>query len=914
MKINRINKNINVNFKQSQIKQKPNFQSQQPESDGGKYVNTIPTQFLNANVPINYRKTCEFILPGTNTKVHMYKLANGQTVVLAPKNGQSQICTYVKCGGMNESEDINGISHYIEHNLFNGSKDIKPKEFFSSINKMGGYTNAYTSSSNTCYYISSHLFDSEDLPNIIKLHSNMVQYPEFEQSQLDKEKGIVNSEITMYDDDNSTILMGKALKQLLQIDANSNDLVCGTVKNINNLTRDDVVNYYNRNYTPDKMITVLTGEFNPDDTIKMIAQNFTKPAVATQAQYQTKINPIESSKRTDYYSSKINTDEFALMFKGPNNNDIKNQLCMVLLMDILTKGKHAKLTQNLEKYNIIPDMSMDRTGSAQGRPFVVMLSGACKSENTENALKEIYSTIHNLQYENINENLEITKKNLLKKTLQEFETGAGINGYLGLALQNYTPDEIVKTPEIIKSITQEDIKSALAKYMDLNKASIAVAHPQNKMNSLSFKGKLVKKGLNLNEFSQTKLPNNIEVYLKNDNNELKSLFLNIFCPIPADVNPMLNCVLTKILSNGQLGQTDNEFSKDLAKNGINYSVYTEDDRIFIKADALKNDINIALNKIVNTLTNPKFTPQDFEKAKKQVEQEILELQKKPEDYINQTMFPQFKSAPTKEDKLKALSELRLEDLMGFMQYINQNAYARFIWNKNEIPYELMRFNKLKSSSNEKIRTYIPLEKDVIKTQIDDNSQAKIIKTYKFMRSNSPKEDLALSAMNIILGSGTNSRLFNDLRETQQLAYSVQSFAEEVGNTWLVTLKIGTNTDSQKDPSASSDNITKSLVGFQKHIEKIKNEPVSKEELDAAKLEIKANILNTIEDNTGKMFSLLKGLEDYADPNNINYILNTVDELTPQDIQKIAQKAFAGNSLTSIVANEKTLKELNLVQQ
>ena len=74
-----------------------------------------------------------------------------------------------------------------------------------------------------------------------------------------------------------------------------------------------------------------------------------------------------------------------------------------------------------------------------------------------------------------------------------------------------SPNDIIKTPEIIKSITQEDIKATLKNFMNLNKTSIVVAHPELKKNSPSFKGKLIKEGLNLKEFNQTKLPNNINV-------------------------------------------------------------------------------------------------------------------------------------------------------------------------------------------------------------------------------------------------------------------------------------------------------------------------------------------------------------------------------------------------------------------
>ena len=352
--------------------------------------------------------------------------------------------------------------------------------------------------------------------------------------------------------------------------------------------------------------------------MKLLAKNFNKPAAASQAQHQIELKPIESSKRIDYSAPKISTDEFMLAFKGPDNNDIKGQYCMDLIALMLCGGKHAKLTKNLEKYNVIPDFGMDRTGTEPNRPFVINLAGACKGENTEEALKTIYSTIFNMQSENLSEDLEIAKKNYIKSTMEGLETNTGTNGYLGLMLQNRTPEDLVKQPEVIKSITQEDIKSALKNFMDLNRASIVVAHPQSKTNSPSFKGKLKKEGLNLNEFTQTKLPNNVNVYLKNDNNALKTMFLTIEAPVSAAINPILPKVMSKLLNAGQYGQSDEDFSKDMARHGVKYNIWLTDNGINVVANALNSDINYALNRIVDTLNYPKFTQQDFEKAKKQV--------------------------------------------------------------------------------------------------------------------------------------------------------------------------------------------------------------------------------------------------------------------------------------------------------
>ena len=877
----------------------------------------IPSNFVNVELPLSYVKTGEITLPGTDTKAHFYKLSNGQTVVLAPKKGETQINTYIRCGSMNETDDIRGMSHYIEHNLFNGSKNIKPKELFNTVNKMGAYTNAWTSEFGTSYMIKSHLFDSEDLPKIVALHADMIQNPQFEQSQLDKEKGVVNSEITMYDDDNSRLLYGKAIKQLLQINSDSNDLVGGTVKNINNLSREDVINYYNKNYTPNQMTTVLTGEFDPDEAIVLIAKNFTKKSPVTQGEkYHEKFTPIEKSVRYDYETPLIKNDEFILSFCGPKNNDIKSYICTDIIFGILSGAAHSKLNKNLKQYNVNPQTMIDSIGNKPDNPKVMSIFGSSDPKDTESVLKSIYETLHNLKTTDLSKELNIQKKGLKQRFYNHLETGNGINEFIGVYLKDTTPEQIQNLPQIIDSITEADLKSTIEKYFDLNKVSLVISHPKGTLEppapgEIAFKGRLEKTGLDLNEFKYTKLQNNAQIYLKPDNLKSKSFVIEFKTPYPAYINPSVSHVLEKILQKGSSFKTEEDFSKDLSENGTQLSFSVHNGGIFVSGNALEEDIDYALSKCVELLKNPKLNQETLDEVKKQLEKDLKEEQKSPMDCFNEVMFPQIKSASTKEERLNSLKAVTLGDVLGFCEYIKQNSSLTFAWNKKDIPYILSELGQYKEHQKEEFRTYKPLEKDILKTQADANGQAKIIQAYKFKMGNSPKEIAKINIMNEILGAGQSSRLFTDLRENQKLAYSVRSVITKFGDTGCVILKIGTTTDNPQDSSAKSENVLKALNGFKNNIEKMKNEPVTKEELEATKLSLKAGILNRTESNLSKINNIVSSVLENNDPDFTNKLLKEIDNITIEDIQDAAKTVFNGNSLTSIVASEKTLNELNL---
>ena len=150
----KIVQNYNVSNIQN-IRQKPVFMQNTAAdavNDDSEISHVIPD--FNVSRPIPYNKI-EDINLGNNLTAHYYKLANGQKVVIVPKKGTTVVKTYVNTGSLNEPDKLRGISHYIEHNLFNGSESLGEENVFDEVNKIGGYANASTSFSVTDYIIES---------------------------------------------------------------------------------------------------------------------------------------------------------------------------------------------------------------------------------------------------------------------------------------------------------------------------------------------------------------------------------------------------------------------------------------------------------------------------------------------------------------------------------------------------------------------------------------------------------------------------------------------------------------------------------------------------------------------------------------------------------------------------------------
>ena len=244
-------------------------------------------------------------------EVHMYKLANGHKVSIIPMEGSPAVVkNYVNVGSMNETANIKGISHFLEHMAFNGTNGenghikLEAGDSFKKIDELGGWANASTNYAITDYVNSTPLLDKKDLEQQIKIIAAMSEDLKLSTDMIEKEKHPVSSEINMILDDPQTIALDQTVRTLFNIKNPADEMVGGSVKTIKNLTRKDVLDYYNKYYTPDNMNLVITGDVNPDEAINIAAKSFNSRKISKGSKFEEKLSPIQKTVRKDFVSDK----------------------------------------------------------------------------------------------------------------------------------------------------------------------------------------------------------------------------------------------------------------------------------------------------------------------------------------------------------------------------------------------------------------------------------------------------------------------------------------------------------------------------------------------------------------------------------------------------------------------------------
>ncbi len=876
--------------------------------------------------PMAYTKIGEMNFP-YDTKAYCYKLTNGQRVIIVPQEGETVLKTYVNTGSMNEPDNLRGISHYIEHNLFNGSQGLEQGDFFKQVDKMGASTNASTGFAETNYYISSNLLNEGDLENKIKIHASMLETPLFTAEKLEKEKGIVNSEINMITSNPENLAINKMLKNLYNIKTTSMDMIGGTTDNITNLTREDVVNYYNNNYYPANMITVITGDVNPEETMKLISKYFTSKKQPSGQRNFEKLVPIEKTVREDFISDKATGTNIVVGFNGPQPKNIKDLIFTEAAMELLSGGSTTRIDKKLKVYNasLYTEEEKVSTNPKDGR--ALMFIAESSDENSEKVLKVIFNEIANIANNPpTDDEMQIIKKKMLNNFSTIFEHSFRTNNAIGRSLLENNEDYLNTFQQIVKSMTADDIVNAAKKYLDINKASVTVVHPSsaspesinkkyNDAKSISFTGR--KDAINLNNLKEYNMPNNNFKIITNnsrtDNCYLKMEFLTEGYNTDKLAAVL---VLDELLNDGTLNKNQEEYYKALQKSGINANFESNNKSVTVYSKFAPEDMDKALKSIKELIDSPRFNQEAFDGVKSKIIDNISISEKSAFDKLNTEIYKNLPQSQTKEKVLEDLQTLTLDDVKNLYNAIMTNSKASIavtapfnrkpelnnILFKNIASYK--KFNVYKPE--ELLDKYVPNTETKVLTDTDNKNQAEIIEAFKFRRGNNLKDDICLALLNTIFGGNASSRLFNDLREQQKLAYHVRSNFKITDNTGIFYLKIGTTTENKDTNEISYDNLQKSIDGFNKHIQKIKTEKVTEEELNNAKLNLKNSILNMNNTYGSQTDRLLYNLNTPYGISRDNQALQMVDSITADDIYNTANYVFSGKPIYSIVATENTL--------
>jgi zinc protease len=246
-------------------------------------------------------------------------LSNGIQVIMLEKHANPLIACmiYVNAGSKYETDQNNGVTHLLEHLLFDGTKTRTRVDITEGIKAKGGYINAFTQKELTCYMV---LMPTDYIEDGLAIQSDMLFNSTIPDSELVKERKVVIEEIKK-DEDNIDYQVEKFFDSEVYSGTPYARPVIGSEVTISNMTREEIIDYYHTYYEPNNMIALVIGDFQTDQMKSLLQKYYGQKTTRTIPTTQPVKWLPPSGQEVKYKEVKAENTYVNICFGAPRFDD-----------------------------------------------------------------------------------------------------------------------------------------------------------------------------------------------------------------------------------------------------------------------------------------------------------------------------------------------------------------------------------------------------------------------------------------------------------------------------------------------------------------------------------------------------------------------------------------------------------------
>ncbi|MCH7964369.1 MAG: insulinase family protein [Bacteroidetes bacterium] len=732
--------------------------------------------------------------------VFIHSLDNGMQVLLIenPALPMVGVNVVVKVGSAYETFATSGMSHMLEHLLFNGTDTLTQKELYDATDKIGGYNNANTGEYYTNYMM---VTPAENIYEGMILQSAMLFHSILPEEKFEKEKDIVMEEIAK----SLANSREQAERNIISIIYKGHALslpTLGTYETIKNMKRDDVYKFYKNYYLPNNMIMSVIGNFNKDEMIKQIEEIYgcVPPGDVNLIENHLWGTGFEQPKN----KLNIEGETFHRFYKG---DLLLVNLIYELPCDLtsdffnLLKLSLSDKADSLQK--ILDDKFPDKVTkvSFQTRLYPVKkyLEATLKL-NEESSLNEIVNFfIVELKKQNLSLAPEIINTEAIKTKTDFYKNiekphmfgiyNAGNIGEYGIesVFDSYSQAGYLEAGKLLNdfSITSEPVKIIQHPFISEEDLATDDAIKIELFENGEMKPVIIVKQNNASELLAVHyMIKNKAAYEEKYGKDAAFIWHDTFgqrMKSPENKKESINYGLTFTVNDNPYIPMDN--------------IYLSPAFGYIRVEGLADDVEGAINYLNSQMLNFVPTEREFESAIKKSHGNVM---MRKENKAKQVFEDAYKSIIYESEKYVSSSEqLTYEKLLSFgKEYFNpQNMIISVVSpaSAEEINNYFTNFEKIESAQplNDPAyqRKYAEINK--ARTIIDTVGGEQAYLFYGFLKTVDDNDKAALKALSLLLGD----KIVFDVREKQGLAYRMGAGINVIENTALFYINMGTRTEN-----------------------------------------------------------------------------------------------------------------------
>jgi len=409
-------------------------------------------------------------------------LPNGLRVVTVPMPSSVSVTLTVWCkvGSRYEPEKVAGLSHFIEHIVFKGTKKRPTaREISTAVDAIGGEFNAGTSKEWTNFYIRA---SKNHLETAFDVLSDMIINPLIDLAEIERERGVIVEEMAMYEDTPIMNIADVFEEKIFEGNTLARDTI-GSEKTVRSLKRSDFLQYRERYYYPHNMVITVAGGVTEKEVIKLTEKYFQKlPAKDRQVKLPSRFTSRQAKPQIKLKSKKIEQAHIILGFRG-NPLGHKDRFAESVLGTILGRGMSSRLFIEVRERRGLAYSVRTDSEHYTDAGYISTYAGV-DIKKAEEAIKVILSEHYKLLDTNALVTLEELKK--AKEYIKghvalNFENTSAVNQFFGeqelLLGKVETPEEVFKR---IDKVTIDELLAVAKKLFKKEKLNLAIIGPYNK--------------------------------------------------------------------------------------------------------------------------------------------------------------------------------------------------------------------------------------------------------------------------------------------------------------------------------------------------------------------------------------------------------------------------------------------------
>ncbi len=320
---------------------------------------------------------------------HHRSFANGLTLIgeVSPSARSVAVGFFVKTGSRDESSDVSGVSHFLEHMVFKGTPRRSAFDVNRDFDRIGAHYNAFTSEENTVFY---GAVLPEYLPDAVDILADILR-PSLRQEDFDLEKNVIIEEIGMYDDQPMWCAYDQSRKAFFA-DHPLGNTVLGSVESIKALSREQMQGYFDRRYVAPNITVSVAGNFDWNQAVELLEKHC--GAWPTGVAPRSNLRPASHREGVKIVpKDKVIQEQVMVLTPAPGADSPLRYAADILAM-IVGDDTGSRLYWELIDPGMADSADMSYHDYEGAGAFFTMLS--CEPENTAtnlDALREIYREI-----------------------------------------------------------------------------------------------------------------------------------------------------------------------------------------------------------------------------------------------------------------------------------------------------------------------------------------------------------------------------------------------------------------------------------------------------------------------------------------------------------------------------------------